>query len=85
MYLILKNINLRSIEIFSKILEYYTIKNFFRKIIGIILPIFIIVIWYLLTKTETIRNNLLPAPEEVINEIFTLASDGTLLTHILLH
>ena len=39
-------------------------------------------IWYLLTKTETIRNNLLPAPEEVINEIFILASDGTLLTHI---
>lgn len=82
MYFILKNINLKSIEIFSKILEYYTIKKFFRKIIGIILPIFIVVIWYLLTKTETIRNNLLPAPEEVINEIFILASDGTLLTHI---
>ena len=82
MYLILKNINLRNVQILSKILEYYTIKKFFRKIIGIILPIFIIVIWYLLTKTETIRNNLLPAPEEVINEIFILASDGTLLTHI---
>ena len=55
-----------------------------RNLIGIVLPIFIIIIWYLLTITETVRNNLLPPPQEVIDELLNLSSDGTLFSHILI-
>ena len=84
MYLILKNINLKLQDKFSKNLSCDLIYQLSRNIISIILPIIIIVIWYLLTITETVRNNLLPPPQEVIDELLTLASDGTLFSHILI-
>jgi len=76
MYLILKNINLKLQDKFPKYLS--------CNLIGIVLPIFIIIIWYLLTITETVRNNLLPPPQEVIDELLNLSSDGTLFSHILI-
>lgn len=84
MYLILKNINLKLQDKFPKYLSCNLIYQLSRNIIGIILPIIIIIIWYLLTITETVRNNLLPPPQEVIDELLTLASDGTLFSHILI-
>jgi len=84
MYLILKNINLKLHDKFSKNLSCNLIYQLSRNIIGIILPIIIVVIWYLLTITETVRNNLLPPPQDVIDELLILASDGTLFSHILI-
>ena len=84
MYLILKNINLKLQDKFPKYLSCNLIYQLSRNIIGIVLPIIIIIIWYLLTITETVRNNLLPPPQEVIDELLTLASDGTLFSHILI-
>ena len=84
MYLILKNINLKLQDKFSKNLSCNLIYQLSRNIIGIILPIIIIIIWYLLTINETVRNSLLPPPQEVIDELLTLASDGTLFSHILI-
>ncbi|MDG1982418.1 MAG: ABC transporter permease [Alphaproteobacteria bacterium] len=55
-----------------------------QPIIGIILPIIIILIWHFLALTETIRSNLLPPPQEVINEILILTRDGSLFSHILI-
>ena len=84
MYLILKNINLKLQDKFSKNLSCNLIYQLSRNLIGIVLPIFIIIIWYLLTITETVRNNLLPPPQEVIDELLNLSSDGTLFSHILI-
>lgn len=84
MYLILKNINLKLQDKFPKYLSCNLIYQLSHNIIGIVLPIIIIIIWYLLTITETVRNNLLPPPQEVIDELLTLASDGTLFSHILI-
>jgi sulfonate transport system permease protein len=84
MYLILKNINLKLQDKFPKYLSCNLIYQLSRNLIGIVLPIFIIIIWYLLTITETVRNNLLPPPQEVIDELLSLSSDGTLFSHILI-
>ena len=84
MYLILKNINLKLQDKFPKYLSCNLIYQLSHNIIGIVLPIIIIIIWYLLTITETVRNNLLPPPQDVIDELLTLASDGTLFSHILI-
>jgi len=84
MYLILKNINLKLQDKFPKYLSCNLIYQLSHNIIGIVLPIFIIIIWYLLTITETVRNNLLPPPQEVIDELLNLSSDGTLFSHILI-
>jgi sulfonate transport system permease protein len=84
MYLILKNINLKLQDKFPKYLSCNLIYQLSRNIIGIVLPIIIIIIWYLLTITETVRNNLLPPPQEVIDELLNLSSDGTLFSHILI-
>lgn len=84
MYLILKNINLKLQDKFPKYLSCNLIYQLSRNLIGIVLPIFIIIIWYLLTITETVRNNLLPPPKEVIDELLNLSSDGTLFSHILI-
>ena len=84
MYLILKNINLKLQDKFPKYLSCNLIYQLSRNLIGIVLPIFIIIIWYLLTITETVRNNLLPPPQEVIDELLNLSSDGTLFSHILI-
>jgi len=84
MNIILKNIQL----IFSfKDFSFLNIK-IFNKIaqnsVCAILPLLIILIWYGLTATETIRSNLLPPPQEVVNELLILAHDGELLSHILI-
>jgi len=84
MYLILKNINLKLQDKFPKYLSCNLIYQLSHNIIGIALPIIIIIIWYLLTITETVRNNLLPPPQEVIDELLNLSSDGTLFSHILI-
>ena len=84
MYLILKNINLKLQDKFPKYLSCNLIYQLSQNIIGIVLPIIIIIIWYLLTITETVRNNLLPPPQEVIDELLNLSSDGTLFSHILI-
>ena len=41
-------------------------------------------IWHFLALNETIRSNLLPPPQEVINEILILTRDGSLFSHILI-
>ena len=84
MYLILKNINLKLQDKFPKYLSCNLIYQLSHNIIGIVLPIIIIIIWYLLTITETVRNNLLPPPQEVIDELLNLSIDGTLFSHILI-
>ena len=53
-----------------------------QPLIGIILPVIILLIWYFLAVTETIRNSLLPTPNEVLKEILILANEGTLFSHI---
>ena len=56
--------------------------KFSQPLIGIILPVIILLIWYFLAVTETIRNSLLPTPNEVLKEILILANEGTLFSHI---
>ena len=56
--------------------------KFSQPLIGIILPVIILLIWYFLAVTETIRNSLLPTPNEVLKEILILANDGTLFSHV---
>ena len=56
--------------------------KFSQPLIGIILPVIILLIWYFLAVTETIRNSLLPTPNEVLKEILILANEDTLFSHI---
>ena len=81
MYMFTKN---KKLDNFSKNLSSLTLYKLSQPIIGIILPIIIILIWQFLALTETIRSNLLPPPQEVINEILILTRDGSLLSHILI-
>ena len=81
MYMFTKN---KKLDNFSKNLSSLTLYKLSKPIIGIILPIIIILIWHFLALTETIRSNLLPSPQEVINEILILSRDGTLFSHILI-
>lgn len=81
MYMFTKN---KKLDNFSKNLSSLTLYKLSQPIIGIILPIIIILIWHFLALTETIRSNLLPSPQEVINEILILSRDGTLFSHILI-
>ena len=81
MYMFTKN---KKIDNFSKNLSSLTLYKLSQPIIGIILPIIIILIWHFLALTETIRSNLLPPPQEVINEILILTRDGSLFSHILI-
>ena len=74
----------KKLDNFSKNLSSLTLYKLSQPIIGIILPIIIILIWHFLALTETIRSNLLPSPQEVINEILILSRDGTLFSHILI-
>ena len=81
MYMFTKN---KKLDNFSKNLSSLTLYKLSQPIIGIILPIIIILIWHFLALTETIRSNLLPPPQEVINEILILTRDGSLFSHILI-
>lgn len=84
MNIILKNIQLKfSIKDFS-FLNIKIINKIAQNSICAILPLTIILIWYVLTANETIRSNLLPPPQEVVNELLILANDGELLSHILI-
>jgi len=74
----------KKLDNFSKNLSSLTLYKLSQPIIGIILPIIIILIWHFLALTETIRSNLLPPPQEVINEILILTRDGSLFSHILI-
>ena len=81
MYMFSKN---KKLDKFSRNLSSLVLYKLSQPIIGIILPIIIILIWHFLALTETIRSNLLPSPQEVINEILILSRDGTLFSHILI-
>ena len=81
MYMFSKN---KKLDKFSKNLSSLVLYKLSQPITGIILPIIIILIWHFLVLTETIRSNLLPSPQEVINEILILSRDGTLFSHILI-
>ena len=84
MNIILKNIQLIfSVKDFS-FLNIKIINKIAQNSVCAILPLTIILIWYALTATETIRSNLLPPPQEVVNELLILAHDGELLSHILI-
>ena len=84
MNIILKNIQLKfSIKDFS-FLNIKIINKIAQNSICAILPLTIILIWYVLTANETIRSNLLPPPQEVVNELLILAHDGELFSHILI-
>jgi len=84
MFIFSKNKKLNKLEKFSKKFSSLALFKFLQSIIGIILPIIIILIWHFLALTETIRSNLLPPPQEVINEILILTRDGSLFSHILI-
>jgi len=75
------NINNKLYKLLQSLYNLFKVK-FSKPLIGIILPIIIVMIWHFLGITETIRHNLLPPPNEVINEILILANDGSLLSHI---
>ena len=81
MYMFSKN---KKLDKFSRNLSSLVLYKLSQPITGIILPIIIILIWHFLVLTETIRSNLLPSPQEVINEILILSRGGTLFSHILI-
>ena len=84
MYIFSKHKKINKLDKFSKNLSSLVLFKLPQPIIGIILPIIIILIWHFLALTETIRSNLLPPPQEVINEILILTRDGSLFSHILI-
>lgn len=84
MYIFSKHKKINKLDKLSKNLPSLVLFKLPQPIIGIILPIIIILIWHFLALTETIRSNLLPPPQEVINEILILTRDGSLLSHILI-
>ena len=84
MYIFSKHKKINKLDKLSKNLSSLVLFKLPQPIIGIILPIIIILIWQFLALTETIRSNLLPPPQEVINEILILTRDGSLLSHILI-
>ena len=84
MYIFSKHKKINKLDKLSKNLSSLVLFKLPQPIIGIILPIIIILIWHFLALTETIRSNLLPSPQEVINEILILSRDGTLFSHILI-
>lgn len=84
MYIFSKHKKINKLDKLSKNLSSLGLFKLPQSIIGIILPIIIILIWQFLALTETIRSNLLPPPQEVINEILILTRDGSLFSHILI-
>ena len=84
MYIFSKHKKINKLDKLSKNLSSLVLFKLPQPIIGIILPIIIILIWQFLALTETIRSNLLPPPQEVINEILILTRDGSLFSHILI-
>ena len=82
MYIFSKHKKINKLDKLSKNLSSLVLFKLPQPIIGIILPIIIILIWHFLALTETIRSNLLPPPQEVINEILILTRDGSLFSHI---
>lgn len=84
MYIFSKHKKINKLDKLSKNLPSLVLFKLPQPIIGIILPIIIILIWHFLALTETIRSNLLPPPQEVINEILILTRDGSLFSHILI-
>ena len=84
MYIFSKHKKINKLDKLSKNLSSLVLFKLPQPIIGIILPIIIILIWHFLALTETIRSNLLPPPQEVINEILILTLDGSLFSHILI-
>ena len=84
MYIFSKHKKINKLDKLSKNLSSLVLFKLSQPIIGIILPIIIILIWHFLALTETIRSNLLPPPQEVINEILILTRDGSLFSHILI-
>ena len=84
MYIFSKHKKINKLYKLSKNLSNLVLFKLPQPIIGIILPIIIILIWHFLALTETIRSNLLPPPQEVINEILILTRDGSLFSHILI-
>ena len=84
MYIFSKHKKINKLDKLSKNLPSLVLFKLPQPIIGIILPIIIILIWQFLALTETIRSNLLPPPQEVINEILILTRDGSLFSHILI-
>ena len=84
MYIFSKHKKINKLDKLSKNLSSLVLFKLPQPIIGIILPIIIILIWHFLALTETIRSNLLPPPQEVINEILILTRDGSLFSHILI-
>jgi len=84
MYIFSKHKKINKLDKLSKNLSNLVLFKLPQPIIGIILPIIIILIWHFLALTETIRSNLLPPPQEVINEILILTRDGSLFSHILI-
>jgi sulfonate transport system permease protein len=84
MYIFSKQKKINKLDKLSKNLSNLVLFKLPQPIIGIILPIIIILIWHFLALTETIRSNLLPPPQEVINEILILTRDGSLFSHILI-
>ena len=84
MYIFSKHKKINKLDKLSKNLSSLVLFKLPQPIIGIILPIIIILIWHFLALTETIRSNLLPPPQEVINEILILTRYGSLFSHILI-
>lgn len=84
MYIFSKHKKINKLDKLSKNLSSLVLFKLPQPIIGIILPIIIILIWQFLALTETIRSNLLPPPQEVVNEILILTRDGSLFSHILI-
>lgn len=49
---------------------------------GSILPIFLIIIWEYLSKVGVFPSHLLPAPSVIIDEVVSMARDGSLWSHL---
>lgn len=55
----------------------------FSKTIGAIIPIMVLVAWYIFSKNGVIKSNILPTPNSVIEAFIELVKNGQLLTNII--
>ncbi|OOM14345.1 ABC transporter permease subunit [Clostridium saccharobutylicum] len=59
-------------------------ENIFLKITGWIIPIIILIFWYIFSKNGVIKSNILPTPNSVVEAFIELFKSGKLLDNILI-
>ncbi|EKQ58120.1 MULTISPECIES: ABC transporter permease subunit [unclassified Clostridium] len=56
--------------------------HFFSKTVGLIIPIFILAVWYVFSKNGVIKSNILPTPTSVVDAFIESIKSGELIDNI---